>query len=363
MAARTPLRCVLRRTGLAGPATVALAACLGVAWVPLGPGRPTLAAGTAAPRIGAPVAPRGVGEGMAPVRFALRPAGSGGREVLVYDVRPGEEFTDGVVLANLGTAPTRFRVYATDAFTSRDGAFTLLPGDRRPRALGAWVRMGTAGVTVPPGGRVELPFRIRVPAEATPGDHVGGVVASVRADARTATGRLLALDRRIAVRVYLRVRGPVRPALEVSALRWSHHPAGVLGGTARVRYRITNVGNVRLGAAVRVQANGLFGAGLARAPQVEHAEILPGSSVVAQARLGGTERAGPVTVRVIAAAVPATPVGVLPEPSVAAATRVLVPTGLLLGAAVAIGGVVVARSVAAFLRRRAAAPGSAAAAS
>jgi len=357
MAARTPLRCVLRRTGRAGPATVALAACLGVAGAPLGPGRPAPAAGTAAPRIGAPVAPRGVGEGMAPVRFSLRPAGSGGREVLVYEVRPGEEVTDGVVLANLGTAPTRFRVYATDAFTSRDGAFTLLPGDRRPRALGAWVRMGTAGVTVPPGGRVELPFRIRVPAEATPGDHVGGVVASVRADARTATGRLLALDRRIAVRVYLRVRGPVRPALVVSALRWSHDPAGVLGGTARVRYRVTNVGNVRLGAAVRVQANGLFGVGLARAPEVEHTEILPGSSVVATARLPATERVGPVTVRVAAAAVPTTPVGALPGPATAATTRVLVPTALLIGFGVA-AAVVLARAVPAAHRRRRAAGGA-----
>lgn len=295
---------------------------------------------------GAAPAPPAPGPASTPVRFALRPSATAegaDRQALVYDLPPGETVADAVELWNLGRGRVRFELYATDAFTTRDGTFALLPGDRAPRGVGRWVQLGRRRRDVPGGARVVVPFRLRVPPAATPGDHVGGIVAAVRSTATDGSGQLVAVDRRIGVRLSVRVAGPRRPALAVSGVAMGHRPSGLLGGRAVVRYRVANVGNVRLAGLGTVEVRGVLGIPLARAGSRELPEILPGSSIVVSAPVGGVEPAGPVTARVRVAAVPVAPEPRLPRPVTAATSTWLVPTRMLalLAAGAAVGGVVV----------------------
>lgn len=144
-----------------------------------------------------------------------------------------------------------------------------------------------------------------MPADASPGDHTGGVVTSVQVEESTKDGQRILVDRRIATRIYLRVAGQVRPAVDITALQVSYaNPLNPFaGGTMTVTYRIRNGGNVRITGTARVGAAGPFGLGAAQAEDATVPELLPGSEVTFTRTVDGVFPAGRLvaTVRVDAA--------------------------------------------------------------
>jgi hypothetical protein len=210
-----------------------------------------------------------------------------GRPHFSYSVVPGAQVTDYLAVSNYSSAPVSLHLYAGDAFTNPDGGFDLTSSRDRPRDVGAWSRIGNPNVTLAPRTRSILPFRITVPANASPGDHTGGIIASLSTTQRDRKGDVVTVEHRLAERVYLRVPGALRPGLSVVRLDGAY--AGTLNpfgrGTATVRYRVTNTGNVRLGARIDATVSNLLGsrrAGSAR----EVPELLPGSSLSFEAAAG-----------------------------------------------------------------------------
>jgi hypothetical protein len=132
-----------------------------------------------------------------------------GRANFAYDAAPGDTIQDSVVITNHGAAPLALDVYAADARTTTSGQLDLLTAAETSVDLGAWISLDLPAVTLDPGASVEVPFTVRIPADALPGDHSGGVItASVGAD----DGSTVRLDRRLALRVHLRVAGATRSA-------------------------------------------------------------------------------------------------------------------------------------------------------
>lgn len=138
-------------------------------------------------------------------------------------------------------------------------------------------------MTVPAHGKVTVPFTLRVPEGAEPGDHPGALVAL---DERIDSGDgalALGVQRAVGARVYLRVGGPALPAIDVENVRVVHHQPLVPGlgdSTATISYTLHNTGNVTLNPKVELRAKGMFGRtllsrGLSRVP----AELLPGQRV------------------------------------------------------------------------------------
>ncbi|WP_433450233.1 WxL protein peptidoglycan domain-containing protein [Streptomyces sp. CA-142005] len=197
---------------------------------------------------------------------------------------PGQTLTDKVAVQNKTGRPLTFRLYAADAYnTARDGGFAVRTVKERMLGVGAWARLAKSRVTVPGHTTVTVPFTLRVPPGAQPGDHPGAVVAlDERVD--PGSGRLaLGVQRAVGARVYLRVGGPTLPALSVGQLRITHHQPLIPGlgtGTATVSYTLRNTGNVTLDPTVELKARGLFGRTLldrelTRVPS----ELLPGQRV------------------------------------------------------------------------------------
>ncbi|MEV1064048.1 DUF916 domain-containing protein [Streptomyces sp. NPDC050263] len=197
---------------------------------------------------------------------------------------PGQTIEDKVVVANKTAEPLTFRLYAADAYnTERDGGFAVRSLGERMLGVGAWAVLPKERVTVPAGKTVTVPFTVRVPEGAEPGDHPGAIVAL---DERVADGGgsvALGVQRAVAARVYLSVGGPTLPALAVEDVRVSHHQPLVPGlgdSTATISYTLHNTGNVTLEPKVELKAQGLFGRtlltrDLAKLPS----QLLPGQRV------------------------------------------------------------------------------------
>lgn len=255
------------QSGVRGPhrlAALAAAACAALAW--------------AAPAAADSTEPPSTAQ-----TWSVQPAteeGADGRVAWEYEVEPGESVDDFAQVNNFGEEPLTFRVYSHDAINAPGGAFTLQPADVEPAEVGAWVGL-QAEVEVEPGESAVVPFTLTVPDDASPGDHAGGIVASVMSEAVDAEGQQVVVDNRVGARIYLRVTGPIEPALTVTGLDVGYERSWTpfSTGTATVTYQVENTGNVRLSGEQSLTTHGPFGLGERTVVMEELPEILPGQSV------------------------------------------------------------------------------------
>lgn len=207
------------------------------------------------------------------------------RPNFAYELDPGAVVEDALLVTNRGSEPLDLTVYAADAFLTSSGQYDLLPAGTPSTDLGAWVRVGLDRVTVAPGEQVRVPFTVAVPADASPGDHAGGVLTSSIA----ATGTTVAIDRRLASRVQVRVSGDLVPAVDVTGVRATYHPSWnpFAAGTVTVDYTLSDVGNTRLTATETAMSAGPLGVGRARSDVLQAPELLAGSVVTRQVAVPG----------------------------------------------------------------------------
>jgi hypothetical protein len=221
--------------------------------------------------------------------------GPDGRSSFDYETEAAKAVKDYVAVTNDSAGPATFKVYASDAVNTPTGGFDLLAGDDKPTDVGAWVRLAKQTITIPGHARANIPFTLTIPANATPGDHVGGIVAVLQDTSKAA----IKVDHRVGSRIYLRVRGALAPSLAVTGLGVTYHstinPFG--GGDVTAEYDVRNTGNVRLAAGQQVTVRG-FGAKLGSATPAALPEVLPGQSVHVSVRLSAVAPLGPLETEV-----------------------------------------------------------------
>ncbi|MDQ1130988.1 WxL protein peptidoglycan domain-containing protein [Microbacterium sp. SORGH_AS_0888] len=200
------------------------------------------------------------------------------RTSFAYTVDPGGSVSDAIVIANHGQQPVDLKVYASDGFTSDEGQLSLRVSGEASQAVGAWIVPDASTVTVPAGQSATVPFTVRIPDNATPGDYAGGVVTSLTVpDAASGVN----VDRRLGIRVDLRVGGALAPALAVEdmSVSWNGGLNPFAGGDATVTYTLHNTGNTVLSAQPAARVSGLFGLfGVDAAPGADIPQLLPGES-------------------------------------------------------------------------------------
>jgi hypothetical protein len=244
-----------------------------------------------------------------------------------YTVSPGSTVEDAMVVANHGDSPLDLGFYAADGYTTDDGQFDLaLPGEESA-AVGAWVRGDDDRITVHPGKEIEVPFSVTVPENATPGDYAGGIVTTLtQADDEEGIN----VDRRLGIRVSLRVSGDLTPRLEVedASVSFAGGFNPFAGGEALLSYTLRNTGNAVISAREVATASGPFGmlstsaASLEDPPQLlpgeEWAVSIPFRDVPALFWFTATSTVTPVVVDASGSTTPL-------EPIVASATGAAIP--------------------------------------
>jgi hypothetical protein len=232
------------------------------------------------------------------ITFGIEPATAhraDARPHFAFGVTPGATLNDHVALLNYSKKPLSLQLYATDAINTSNGGFGLLPATTKPVGAGAWITLPrhSATVRVPAQsakhpGEVVVPFTLKVPDNATPGDHVGGIVASLRTAGQSSAGQNIILEQRVGTRLFIRVAGTLAPKITLTRLRATYH--GTLNpigrGYVMVSFLIRNTGNVEFGVQPDVSVSGLLGghrdAVLAGIPL-----LLPGDSLVETGRVNG----------------------------------------------------------------------------
>ncbi|QGQ18230.1 hypothetical protein GC089_01770 [Cellulomonas sp. JZ18] len=213
--------------------------------------------------------------------WSLVPAsaeGPDGRVSLRHELDPGAQVTEHLALTNHTDAPQTFALAAGDGVVTPAGDFDLPPTGTAPRAAGAWLDV-PATVEVGPGATVVVPVTLTVPADARPGDHPAGVVASLATPVGADDARVV-LDSRVGVRLHLRVTGDIAAALAVTDVATRYVPSWnpFAPGAVEVSYVLQNTGDVRLGADATVAVDPWLGASASTAGDPVR-EVLPGGSV------------------------------------------------------------------------------------
>jgi uncharacterized membrane protein len=193
-----------------------------------------------------------------------------------YTLTPGTEVSDALVIANRGTTALDLGFYAADGFTTESGQFDLVAGGEKSVAIGAWVRSGAEHVTVGAGKTVKVPFSLSVPTNATPGDYAGGVVTSL---VQPDQAQGINVDRRLGIRIAVRVGGDLKPglAIENTKLSWNGGLNPFAGGDATLSYTLHNTGNATVSAEHAATLAGPFGWGSRKAGSIgAPPQLLPG---------------------------------------------------------------------------------------
>ena len=200
----------------------------------------------------------------------------------------GKTVTDSVTVSNVSDSALSFDLYSADAFNTPGGGLSLRRRVDPVEGIGAWIRLAHSGVVVPAHEKVAIPFVIAVPTDATPGDHVGGIVAAETTSTASSAGSVpITVIQAVGVRVYGRVTGPMVARLGVRPPHLAVHRSvsSLFGGTtdAVVRVSVVNRGNVVVTPTAHLEVTDTFGAPATRTFAI--GPLLPGEAVMRHAKV------------------------------------------------------------------------------
>lgn len=208
--------------------------------------------------------------------------GQAPRAVFHPKLVPGEVYADSVTVSNYAAAPLTFHLYGADAINAHGGGLSVRRRTDTQTDIGRWIKLPYPELTVPARSASVVPFTILPPPQASPGDHVGGIVAEETQGTTSRSGSVpITVLQAVGVHVYGRVVGPLHPRLAVGHLSLSlgDSVATQFGGSvdAHVRFSVTNPGNTVLSPAATVELTTPFGTAARRTLTV--GQLLPGNSL------------------------------------------------------------------------------------
>lgn len=209
------------------------------------------------------------------------PTADGGRRTFDYKTDPGTQINDNVLVTNQGATTAEFLIYATDARNELEtGAFGLLKHEEKPIDAGSWITTASDKVTLEPGTQATIPFTLLVPSDATPGDHVAGIVAAVLTTGDQ-DGAAVVLEQRVGARVYLTVSGVPDVGVETSGFVAGFAPElnPFAPGAMSVTYDVRNSGNLRLDVNQKLHITGPFNIPLGEFTPEPISNLLPRQTV------------------------------------------------------------------------------------
>lgn len=159
-------------------------------------------------------------------------------------LRAGETRELKVEVGNHGKDTARARTYAANVYTIVNGGFgAALDGDQ-PAGATLWLDYPAKTVELDRGKALQQTFIVRVPADATPGEHITSLVVQNETPTTASSaggGVAIRQVKRSVIAVAITVPGPRAPALTIGDFEHK-----VVAGASVISARVNNTGNVRL---------------------------------------------------------------------------------------------------------------------
>jgi hypothetical protein len=217
------------------------------------------------------------------------------------ELTPGKPYTDSVTVANYTAASLTFHLYGADAINTAGGGLSLRRRTDVQTDIGKWITLPYSQLTVPARSAAVVPFTILPPAQASPGDHVGGIVAEETQGTTSKAGSIpITVIQAVGVRVYGRVVGALSPGLDVRRLSLTAATSAstqILGTVdARVSFSVVNSGNTVLSPVAHVVLTTTFGTAATRRIGID--QLLPGSSLHYALKFPGVNTLGHLSAQV-----------------------------------------------------------------
>jgi hypothetical protein len=238
--------------------------------------------------------------------FGLVPAPTAAgqpRSFFSLTIAPGRAARDTAVISNEGAATERLRVTLSRGVTAANSGSAFEGATRRCSGAGCWLSGLPATVTLAPGAREALPFRVAVPARTRPAQYLAGITAESAIRPRAvrvgvnghASAKAIIIDQ-VTVGVAVTVGSLARLR---TAVRISRVSAGWVGSTPRLYIPVHNSGQTFARATGTVSCRA---AGRSRSYRVIMETVLPGGGAVLPVNAPGlTSGPVPCTVRLRAA--------------------------------------------------------------
>jgi hypothetical protein len=177
------------------------------------------------------------------------------KSIFIYQLKPGQQATDGIRIENNTKTRQTVSVYAVDSELSSGGSFSCAQAADAKTDVGAWVKLQTNSVQVAANSSQIVPFTVTVPTNAEVGEH-DGCIAIQAASATKPSGRSgVLLSFRSAIRMVVTVPGKIVKKLTLTDVGVSK----LKNGNYSVSPVAQNEGNVSLDTNVRVKLTSILG--------------------------------------------------------------------------------------------------------
>ncbi len=123
---------------------------------------------------------------------------------------PGEIINDSLTLTNESDEDKQYFIYKRDIIGVEEGGVPVFADDGAEKTgyeITEWIEIQTEPVTVPAGGKYQLPVKVVIPAEASPGSHFGAVFVSVEPPKLRSTGAGVGYE--VASIISIRISGDI----------------------------------------------------------------------------------------------------------------------------------------------------------
>jgi WxL Interacting Protein, peptidoglycan binding domain len=212
--------------------------------------------------------------------FALKPvmydpALTATKSYFILSVKPGALVKDQVRIVNTGGKTGTAFLYPVDATTGQTSGAVYLSRQSPRRDVASWIVLSRSRVTLAPGADAVVPFTVRVPKFARPGDHLGGLVAENSQIQKSNGGGALQIKIRHLTIAAVEVQLPSAPVATVAAT--GVKPGGE-HGYQFIYVHLKSTGNVLVKPAATLTVRNATGRVVARR-RVQLDTFVPGTEI------------------------------------------------------------------------------------
>jgi len=135
--------------------------------------------------------------------------------IFVHTLEPDDIKDDGVLVINNTTETKTIMIYSVDSTPSTDGGFACKQFSQSKNDVGGWIKLEKSEVTIEPGKKELVPFKITVPSNAAAGEHNGCIITQEKLEKPDGKSGV-SLSFRTGLRVAITIPGEIERKLQIT---------------------------------------------------------------------------------------------------------------------------------------------------